>query len=80
MSCLCGNVACAHAAQAIIVAMLRQLSCWSDEDRSPEALEELAAEVERHDFTASWCCPTCQADFLALLKATMLESKQGESE
>lgn len=47
-------------AAEIVVATLRQLASWSEEDCLPESLAALAREVEEHDFADSWCCPMCQ--------------------
>lgn len=47
-------------APEIVAKVLRQLAEWSDDDRSPQALIQLAEIVEAEDYTAGWCCPMCQ--------------------
>lgn len=45
---------------AVVMATLRQLAGWCDDDRSPAALAELATVLETEDWADCPCCPMCQ--------------------
>lgn len=62
-------------AQQITARTLRQLSEWSDDERTPEALRDLAGQVSDDDHY--FCCPMCQE--VTCDEDCPLEGERGES-